>query len=206
MDTNLDTVATEVQPVVESPAVAPTAPQSAPEATPALTDAQIIAEATNDPQLSTDEFMFGGQKFKVVSLGYRQYLQFISKLEPILKTVSSKIKDGVGLQKSPGSRVELPGLILTGLADIDGGNILKFCSSELPAMVQIVCNMERIAANKNETNLITDEWVEDHADNPFELIDIVLRQVNKNKMIVQFASFFAQVLPMFMGAVQSPAK
>ena len=179
--------------------------ESAVETAPALTNAEIVAEATNAPALSKDQFVLGERTFTVVSLGYRQYLQFVSKLEPILKSVASKVKDSVLPER--GNAVHVPGLILTGMSSIDASALLSFCSEDLPAMVQIVCNMEKLAADKNAKDLVTVDWIEDVAEDPFVLIDIVLRQINKNQMISKFASFFAQLLPMFLGMkTPAPAK
>lgn len=163
---------------------------------PILSNAQIIAEATNAPTLAAGQFALGGRTFNVVSLSYRQYLQFVSKLEPVLKMVAGKVKSTM-FDKSEKS-VAIPGLILTTLSDIDPAYLMSFCLDDLPAMAEIVCNMEAIKA-KDESNLVTAQWIEDNVESPFELINIVLTQVNKNNMIVEFASFFARVLPIFLG-------
>lgn len=171
------------------------APSEAPATTPALSEEQIIAEATAAPELSKDEFKLGDRTFKVVSLKYRQYLSFVSKLEPVLKALGSKMKSGLSQARESSTQVSVPGIVLQSLDGLDTSYIMKFCADEIPAMVEIVCNM----GISDPTQHITKEWVEDVAESPFELLDIVLKQINKNKMIVQFASFFAQLLPILLG-------
>lgn len=170
---------------------------------PAPTEAEIIAEATAAPELSKDEFLLGGRTFTVVSLKYRQYLQFVSKLEPVLKALGSKLKAGVTQARDNKVSISVPGIVLQSLDGLDAGYIMQFCAEEIPAMVEIVCNM---AVIKDPTQHVTKEWIEDNAESPFELLNIVLAQINKNKMIVQFAHFFAQVLPMLLGSATSQAE
>jgi hypothetical protein len=66
-------------------------------------------------------------------------------------------------------------------------------------MAAIVCNMQAVATKKPEHE-VTAEWVMDNAQDPYELLDVVIAQVNKNNMIVRFASFFLQMLPLIQRA------
>jgi hypothetical protein len=162
-----------------------------------LTEEQVLSEAFAIPILGEGEFMFGGRKFQVVSLGYKQYLQFVSRLKPIIGLVASKLKNTITDAVNSKVNVGIPGIALSALGDIDPAYLLNFCAEDLPQMVEIVCNMKPLREEKLG-ELVTAQWVEDNAQSPFELINIVLAQVNKNKMIVQFADFFAQVLPIFL--------
>ena len=175
---------TEIIPEVALPEAAPTVEPATP-AAPALSREEIVAAATNNPALAKDEFILGGRTFKVVHLGYRQYMEFISKLEPLLTALTSKLTG-----RLTGS-VSLPGIQLT-----DSSALLKFCADELPALTSLVCNMQAITEKRREDE-VTAEWVEDVAEDPFQLVNIVAAQITKNNMIVKFASFFLQMLPMF---------
>lgn len=167
-------------------------------AAPALTQEQILNEATETSAAGEGEFTFGGRKFQVVSLKYRQYLQFIGHLRPILELVGGKLKSSINDAISNKARVGLPGIALQALSEIEPSLLFRFCADELPIMVELVCNMKAIRDEQFD-DLVTAKWVEDHAETPFELVDIILKQVHKNNMIAQFADFFVQVLPLFLG-------
>lgn len=166
------------------------------ELAPALSEAQIVAEATNDPKLSNQTFTFGGREFTVVSLGYKQYLQFIARFKPILELLTGKVKNSI-LEASDPKSLNLQGIVMNALNTVDAGLLMDFCADDLPALVEIVCNMAATREDRVE-DFVTAKWVEDNASSPFQLVNIVLAQVSKNNMIVEFASFFAQALPILL--------
>lgn len=151
---------------------------------PKLTAPQITAAATNSPALAPEGFNFGGRDFKLLHLDYESYLDFTFFLQPLLEGVAAKFMSSKG--------VSLPGIEIP---EFEGSNIagyfLKFCRSELPAMVCIVCNQQ-------PGEKITPEWVKKNAKSPFQLAKIVMLQVGKNQMVSEFADFFGQILPAVM--------
>lgn len=163
-------------------------------AAPALSREEIVAAATNEPTLAKDEFKLGDRTFKVMNLAYRQYIEFLAKLEPLFGALTSKLTGRLT------GTASLPGIELT-----DANSLLKFCGDELPALAAIVCNMQAVAEKRPEDK-ITVEWVEEVAEDPFQLVNIVVAQINKNNMIVKFASFFLQMLPLLqrVQALASP--
>lgn len=174
------------------------APAAAPTPAPAITPEQIVAEATNDPRMTDLKFTFGGREFPVISLSYRQYLGFTARLKPIIDLIAGRIKASVIESQGKAETLSVQGIVVQTLGSLDPNYLFNFCADDLPAMVEIVCNMGAIKEERL-ADLVSVKWVEDNATSPFELVNIVLMQVQKNNMIVEFASFFAQVLPLFLG-------
>lgn len=172
-----------------------TDPNSAPADSPEkeiLTKAQLVAAATNDPDLAKDQFKLGDRTFKIVDLEYDEYLLFTSYIEPLLRGAAGLVTTRAG--------VSVPGLE-NDLSSIDAGFLMKFCSKSLPEMAVIVCNMQEHAAaaldkrTVDQTKLVDVAWVKKAAKNPMVLAGIVMRQINQNNMIMAFMDFFVQVLP-----------
>lgn len=144
-----------------------------------LTPQQISEAATNNPALSPDEFKLGETTFKIVHLPYDDYVSFIAYLQPFLDAITSKMADKV--------KISVPGLDI-GKA-IDGTLLIKFCGTSLPEMARLIC--------KQTYPNITVDQIKKDAGTPFILANIVLQQVIKNGMLRDFASFFAQIAPLF---------
>lgn len=145
---------------------------------PALSETEILAAATNSPELSPDEFQLGEHTFKVVHLSYDDYLQFLAHLQPFLDAVVSKLAEKANLSIpgiDTGNSLELPMLV-------------RFCGENLPEMVRIIC--------KQTMPNITVQQVKEWGRTPFNLASIVLKQVAKNHMIKDFADFFARIAPL----------
>lgn len=159
---------------------------------PTLTQVAVTAAATNSPDLATDTFKLGDRTFKVIDLDYDSYLEFMSFLQPLLEGIASKFAGKAGLS--------LPGIPFADLG-ADGGinSLLTFCKKDLPAMAALICNQQAIQEER-EQDKVTSAWVKKHVKSPFEIVRIVMKQINKNKMISEFADFFVQILPL-MGAV-----
>ncbi len=165
---------------------------SAPVVDVVLTNEQKVAAATNNPVLAEYEFSLGDRAFKVVDLDYNFYIEFLSKLQPLLEAVMGKLAGNSGLS--------IPGVASS--AELSVSSIMLFCKGDLPEMVSIVCNMQEYAQanlekrDVNKNNLVDSAWVRANGKNPFVLSNIVMSQVGKNNIIADFATFFVQtVLP-----------
>lgn len=146
--------------------------------TPNLTEQEILAAATNDPSLSTDEFTLGTKTYKLVSLSYDDYITFLAFLQPFLDALVGSTAEKAGLS--------IPGISIGDT--LDATTLVRFCSKSLPEMVRIIC--------KQTEPTITVEQVKVAAGNPFALAIIVIKQISKNGMIRDFSSFFAQMTPL----------
>ena len=151
---------------------------------PTLSQEQIMAAATNSPALSSEQFQLGDAIYKVVHLPYDDYVEFIAHLQPFMDALAEKIASSAG--------VSVPGLHLT--EPVSSSLLLKFCGNSLPELVRIIVKQTRPD--------ITAEQVKEQGKNPFVLAAIVLKQVAYNGMIRDFASFFAQIVPLLKGATE----
>lgn len=158
--------------------------------TPSPSEREINLAATNNPALAPDEFTLGDRKFKVMNLRYDDYICFLGYLRPFL--------EGIGKSLVSNRGVQVPDITINS-SMLDAGALFTFCINDLPDMVRIVC--------KQTDKTVTVEDVKDWAGEPFILCEIVLRQVARNNMIGQFASFFAHLLPILtrMGLTQKMA-
>lgn len=159
---------------------------------PTLTTKEIVAEFTNDPALAEGSFSLGDRTFKILSLGYDQYLEFCAYLTPLFGAVAGLVSKNIREKQG----VEIPGIDLN-TDGITPGSLLAFAKKDLPTMVSIVCNMEA-TVTENQDLKVTPEWVKKHASTPWQLADIVMKQVAKNNIIGDFASFFVQTIPGLM--------
>ncbi len=163
-----------------------------------LPEELIVAEGTNDMRLDRDTFTLGNRTFTVVSLQYRQYLQFMARLKPLLEAVASKVRGSIAEASGLNEKINVSGITMNALNALDPDFLMGFCADSLPAMVEIICNMKSLREERVD-DVVDNIWVEKNAQSPFQLVNIVLLQVNKNNMIVDFASFFAEILPLLMG-------
>lgn len=145
---------------------------------------EIARAATNDPALSLSEFTLGDKTFKIVDLAYDDYIKFLALLQPLIEGVVNGANNTSGFDVA-GIHVASDGFTVQG--------ILKYCSTELPEMVRIIC----AAADPT----ITVEDVKRLGKNPFRLAEIVLKQIAQNKMIQDFASFFQRAMPLLQQAL-----
>ena len=145
------------------------------EETKELSSAEISRAFTNDPVLSTDDFQLGDRTFKVVDLGYDDYITFMTMLEPLLSALVGKISAKSGLK--------LPDIDL-GTFTISG--LTSYCKDSLPEMVRIICSQT--------DPTITIEEVKTLGKTPFKLAEIVIIQVNRNGIVKEFTAFFGQIL------------
>lgn len=112
---------------------------------------------------SVETFEFGGVTFKLLDLSYDAYIEFMEHMSPFIE------------------QVMVPGA--TGTQNIK--DFVKVAGKVLPRMVYLMIQ-------KQDASL-TEDWVKENAKTPYMLADLVLRQIAKNKMIEDFASFFASL-------------
>jgi len=143
-----------------------------------LSQADIVRAATNDPALTKDEFMLGDRKFPVVDLSYDDYLRFLTLLTPLLETVVGGVMAKSGFRSG---------------AMLSPKDLISSLSDSLPELVSIVCNQTDETMTVEEVKLL--------GRTPFKLADIVMKQIEHNKIISEIASFFAQMLPVLKAAL-----
>lgn len=164
---------------MDTETTAVTVPSEQPADQPTLSQAEILRAATNDPALSTDVFILGSREFKLLDLDYDRYLEFIALLQPLLDAVVSKFAER--------AKVSLPGIELYPEGGFNVSHLMKFCKQDLPEMVRIMCNMT--------DKTVTVAWVKSSARTPLHLAAIVMKQINRNRIISDFMDFFVQMLP-----------
>ena len=175
---------------------APAVVTPAPETKVALTEAQITLGATNDPNLSQDSFELGGKTYKYVHLSYDYYIEFLSKIKPLLAavvgTVAAKDK----------STITVPGIDLIGNPM---ASAVAFAGNDIPDMVRIIINNSLEAEGSTEKTTVAD-IKKIRGITPMSLTEIVMGQVSFNSMITEFAAFFVQTMPLLkaMGILTQP--
>jgi hypothetical protein len=133
-----------------------------------LTDKDIAFGATNAPALSSASFTLGDRTFKLVHLEYDAYLAFVTLLTPLFEFAQAA--SGIGTEAlSPKA-------------------VIQYCGADLPELVKLVCSQTDPS--------ITVEEVKRLGKNPLVLAAVVLKQVEHNEMIKDFADFFGQILPL----------
>lgn len=147
---------------------------------PTLTDREKAFAATNEPSLSQSSFKLGDREFKVVFLKYNAQLAFMAHLQPLIQMMATRLT---------GNEVTVPDINL-GSDGFSVSTILKYCLNDLPEMVAIICRQT------DET--VTAAWVVDVAESPFDLIAIIMRQIDTNKMVEKIARFFVSMRPLLM--------
>jgi hypothetical protein len=163
---------------------------------PTLTKSDITQAATNSPSLSKDEFKLGDRTFKIIDLGYDDYLEFTGSLSPLFEGIMSKFFVKAG--------VEVPGLKVLPESGFSISFLMQFCKNELLNMTALICNMQAVATGDDSLK-VTPEWIKKNTKSPWQLGQIVLQQIERNGIINDFADFFVQALPLIM-AVQNQKK
>lgn len=138
-----------------------------------ITEVEKLEAATNDPALSNDSFELGGKTYKVVHLKYKSYVAFLKLLEPVMKGVLGVMSHQAGV-----------GLGGIDLGKVDTSSLVSLGTDNLPSLVQIVCS---------QTEPITVEEVEEVAESPWQLAEIVFLQVKKINLGDRFSSFIGRV-------------
>lgn len=139
-----------------------------------LTPEDLTRAAVNLP---ANEFLLGDRTFYIKDLPYDSYIAFISYLTPLVEAVVSRMVGNSG--------VSIPGIELQSSA-FSAAKVLQLCAKELPEMVRLICR---------ETDPdITVETIKELAKKPTALVAIVLKQIDQNGIIKDFADFFGQVV------------
>ncbi len=147
---------------------------------------EIARAATNAPELSREEFTLGDRKFKVVDLPYDDYLRFTTYLGPMLELLFGSLVSMSGI-KAPTANVSLT-----------PAAILQYAGESLPELACIVCTQTDPTMTVAQVKLLAQG---SSPRGPFKLAEIVLKQVEQNKIINDFASFFGQMLPLLKAAL-----
>lgn len=142
---------------------------------------EAVKAVINTPELSELKFTLGDKEFKVIDLGYDDYLKFITFLTPMLEVLLGSLASVKGVR------------VMTPTTEINAKSIITYCGESLPELVCIVCNQTDTSVTKEDVKI----W----AKSPFTLCHIVLLQIEKNAIISDFASFFAATLPLIKGAL-----
>lgn len=180
MDTpNQPSELTLVPSVTPSPDVPVTPEIPLPPEEPTLTHKQVVQGVLNAPALAEDEFALGGRTFKILDLEYDEYIEFTEYLRPLFSGIMSSLSAQAGHV--------LPDIDLAPAGGYTVDSVFQFCKKDLPRMACIVCG--------TNDKTITVEWVKKSAKTPFKLAAVVMQQVERNNIIGDFMSFFAQVLP-----------
>lgn len=113
---------------------------------------------------SSDEFFeFGGKQFKLLDLCYDDYIEFVEHMSPFIEKV---------MKASMSDNMDIMGFV-------------RFAGKGLPRMVWLMIHKQDEA--------VTEDWVKENAGTPYVLAELAFRQVVKNRMIEEFARFFASL-------------
>lgn len=152
-----------------------------------LTDEQIANAVRND--YGDACFTLGDRVFPVKDLDYDSYVEMMRLAQPVIELVAGAldIKDGDGeadLALNP--------------ANIDYARIIELCGKDLPKMAWLCC--------KQSDYKITVDQVKQLARRPQVLIEVVLIQVQHNKLVEEFAGFFPRIGERLYALVPSMAE
>lgn len=151
-----------------------------------ITNEEAVKAAINVPELSEVKFILGDIEFKVIDLGYDDYLKFLTFLTPMLEAFVGSLASIGGVR------------VMTPAAEVNATAIIKYCGESLPELACLVCNQTDPSITKEDVK----KWsVQGSPKGPFKLAEIVLKQIDQNKIIADFASFFGQMLPMIQAAL-----
>jgi hypothetical protein len=141
---------------------------------PTITPENLTRAAVNLP---ADQFVLGDRTFYIKDLPYDSYIAFISYLTPLVEAVVSRMMGNSG--------VSIPGIELQSNA-FSASKVLSLCGKELPEMVRLICAQTEPS--------ITIEEIKQLAKKPTVLVAVVLKQIDQNGIIKDFADFFVQVV------------
>jgi hypothetical protein len=141
-----------------------------------LTTSDITRAAINTPPLSPDKFTLGDREFPILDLPYDDYVEFIEAFTPIIDMITNSQR---GIP-------EIPGIGLGEPQSFSVRDVFKFCGKELPRLVHIICRQSDKAITVEDIKLL--------AKTPFQLAEIVVMQIERNRMIKDFADFFPRIL------------
>jgi hypothetical protein len=126
------------------------------------------------------EFTLGDRTFRLVDLPYDDYLLFASHLTPLLEVVFGSLAGVMDVNVTPKT-------------SITAASVIEYAGSSLPELVRIVCSQTDPDISIGEIKKMS---LQGSPKGPFKLAEIVLKQIEQNKIINDFASFFGQMLPL----------
>lgn len=112
---------------------------------------------------SEEVFELGDREFKLRDLCYDDYIEFVEHMSPFIEKV---------MKATMSDNMDISGFV-------------KFAGKGLPRMVWLMVHKQ------DET--ITEEWIKEAAKTPYALAELAFKQVVKNRMIEEFARFFASL-------------
>ncbi len=130
-----------------------------------LPDEIVMAAMSNDPQDSNDWVEFAGKKYPIMHLKYRDYMAFIACVQPIIGSMIALVSGKAG-------------------QDTELETVVAACSDVFP-------NLVRLSLKQSDSS-VSIAFIEDNATSPFELLEIITKQVKKNEMVNDFSRFFGQ--------------
>lgn len=122
-------------------------------------------------------FSLGDRQFDLKDLAYDDYLEFIDLARPIIESVADSLN--VVADNAGGSEVKLDPL------GLDFQKLIKLAGHELPRMAWICC--------KQSDPKISIADVKRLARRPYPLLEVVLLQVQHNKLIEELQDFFPRL-------------
>lgn len=142
-----------------------------------LNDREIIRAATNHPDLADDFIVLGTEPntrtFPIVDLPYDDYTRFLVLLQPVIQLAAGKLASITGMQIT---------------SPINIMDVIKECADSLPELATIVC--------QQSDRTISIEDVKVLGKTPFKLAEVVIKQIERNRMIGDISDFFVQILPL----------
>lgn len=140
---------------------------------PSISEQQLIRAAVNIP---VDKFQLGDRVFDIVDLPYDDYIFFVSYMAPLIEILVTHLSSTGDLR--------IPGINLSA-EYVTPKLLLEMCGTTMPDMVHLMC--------KQTDPSITVDEVKRLARRPTALATAILRQIQQNGMVKDFADFFAQV-------------
>lgn len=146
---------------------------------PILTEKEIMEGVTNNQIFNPDEVVLNNKIYKIKHLEYDDFTVFTSYFEPMVR----KVLVGLNNVKNTSEKGETKKI---SIADLDVIDLIKSCGDNLPYMGQIILK-------QTDPNITLEETKKVCGD-PFTICELVLLQMNKNRMVEKFSTFFPQLM------------
>lgn len=148
--------------------------------TPTLTDTQIADAVRND--YPDDSFALGHgderRVFPIKDLSYDSYIEFLKLARPVMDLLIGSLDVAMDEKGEPTLTIRRESLDLDVLLDVAG--------TSLPRLAHLCC--------KQSDPRITVDEVKRLARRPMDLLDVVIKQVQHNKIVQEFADFFPRLV------------
>jgi len=139
---------------------------------PSLSQEDLVRAATNSPSLAKNTVILGDRTFPIVDLPYDAFIRFLALLQPLLEVFASKITGG--LTSSTGG--------------FTASSIVTYLADSLPELA-LICV-------EQTDPTMTVQKVKEMGRTPFALANIVIKQIEANKIIGEISDFFVTLLPL----------